>query len=82
MHKSAFVDVNNIAVAAVGNKVAPWHFVHLARKRQVVVPAERLCPVDSVNMAAARAVAEVDEGVMVDILVAKLAETVAAGLML
>ena len=71
-----------VAVAVVVDEVAPAYVVHLAGEREVVVPAERLRAVELQHVSAAAAAASVDEGVVVDVLVAEFAESVTACLVL
>ena len=82
VHVAAFVNVDDVAVARVENQVAPAHFVHLAGKLQIIVPAETFGPQHCVDVSAACAVACIDKCIVVDVFIAEFAEAVAAGLML
>ena len=83
MHIATLVYVDKVAVARVEDEVAPRHALHLAREREVFVPAEGLVHIEGRPVIAAiLAIAVVYKGVVVDILVAQLAEAVAARLVL
>ena len=82
VHEAAFEDVYVVAILRVEDEVAPGHFVHLAGEREIVVPAQAFGPVELEYVSTAGARAEVDELVVVDVLVAQLAEAVASGFML
>ena len=62
--------------------MAPAYLVHLAGEFEVVVPAEGFCIIEFIDMTAAVATAEIDKGIVVDVLVAELAETMTTGLVL
>ena len=82
VHIAALVDVNDVAVSVVEDKMAPAYIVHLARKREIVIPAERLRTVKFHDMTAAGTAASIDEGIVIDVFIAELAESVTACLML
>ena len=82
VHIAALVDVNYVAVAVVEDEMAPAYIVHLARKREIVIPAERLRTVKFHYVSAARTAASINEGIMIDVFIAELAESVTACLML
>ena len=82
MHISAFVDIHYVAVARVVDKVTPWHLVGLASDGEVIIPSKRLGTEDGTHVSAAGATAVVDEGIVIDILVTELTESVSTSLML
>ena len=82
VHVASLVNIHDVAVAVVENQMTPTYAVHLARKFQVVVPAERLGSVEFKNVSAARTVTGIDEGVVINVLIAQLSESVSACLML
>ena len=62
--------------------MAPAYAMHLAGKLKVVVPAERLSSVEFKNVSTARAATSIDEGVVINVLIAQLSKSVSACLML
>ena len=82
MHVSTLVDVHDVAIAVVEDKMAPTHAVHLAGDFEIVVPTETLCPVELHHVSAASTIAEVDESIVVDVLIAQFAKSMTACLML
>ena len=82
MHESSFEDVNELAVLLVENEMAPWHLAHLSCEGEIVVPAFGFRHVELEYMAAACAVAGVDESIMIDVFITELSESVSAGLVL
>ncbi len=82
VHVAALVNVDETAVFLVVEQVTPRHVLRLSAQGQVHEPTFRLGGVELLDVAAAAAVASVDEGIVVDVLVAELAESVTAGLVL
>ena len=82
VHVASLVDVYDVAISVVENQMTPAYAMHLAGKFQVIKPTKRLGSVEFKNVSAAGAVAEVDEGVVINVLIAQLSESVSACLML
>ena len=82
VHEASLVNIHDVAVAVVEDQMAPAYAVHLARKLQVVIPAVRFSSVEFKNVSAAVATASIDEGVVINVLIAQLSESVSACLML
>ena len=69
VHVSTLEDVDKAVVLIIEDKMAPRHFVHLTRQREVVVPSQSFGCVEFIYMSAAGASTEVNKGVVVDILI-------------
>ena len=82
MHVASLVNIHDVAVAVVEDQMAPAHAVHLAGKFKIVVPAERLGSVEFKNVTTAGTIAEINEGIVINVLIAQLSESVTACLML
>ena len=82
VHVASFVNIHDVAIAVVEDQMAPAYAMHLAGKLKVVVPAERLGSVEFKNVSTARAATSIDEGVVINVLIAQLSESMSACLML
>ena len=82
VHVASLVDVYNVAISVVENQMTPTYAMHLAGKFQVIKPTKRFGCVEFKNVSAAGAVAEIDEGVVINVLIAQLSESMSACLML
>lgn len=82
VHVASLVDVYDVAISVVENQMTPAYAMHLAGKFQVIKPTKRFGCVEFKNVSAAGAVAEIDEGVVINVLIAQLSESVSACLML
>ncbi len=82
VHVASLVDVYDVAISVVENQMAPAYAMHLAGKFQVIKPTKRLGCVECIYVSAARASTSIDEGVVINVLIAQLSESVSACLML
>ena len=67
VHVASLVDVYDVAISVVENQMTPAYAMHLAGKFQVIKPTKRLGCVEFKNVSAAGAVAEIDEGVVINV---------------
>ena len=70
VHVASLVDVYDVAISVVENQMTPAYAMHLAGKFQVIKPTKRLGSVEFKNVTSAGAVAEIDEGVVINVLIA------------
>ena len=81
MHVASLKHVHYSTVLIMVDQVCPGHFMHLGRKREVGVPAQRLCISDFIaDVPANRTLG--DECIVIEVFISEFTEPVSACLML
>ena len=82
MHKRPFEHIYDLLILFRENQVAPRHFVHLSRQREIRIPTFGFRYVEFEYVGATGAGAVVDKCIVIDVFVAQLAESVTTCLVL
>ena len=82
MHEAALIHINNIAVTAVVDEMAPSNTVRLARQGEIIIPSITLGVVQLVNMSAAAASASIYKGIVIDRFITEFAKAMTTCCML